>query len=636
MMPGVSEAHEIYTRAARAGARPDPSLLVSEWADEHRVLTTRSSPEPGLWRTSRTPFLKDIMDSLSASSPWERVVFMKGSQIGATECGNNWIGYVIHMAPGPMMCVQPTTDMAKRNSKQRIGPLISDSPALRQLVREARSRDSGNTTLAKEFLGGILVMVGANSAKGLRSMAARYLFLDEVDGYKESVDKEGDPCDLAIARTSNFRRKKIFIASTPTLRGNSRIERYFGESDQCYYFVPCPRCKQFITLLPEQLQWSKIQRGQGAYICQECEGEIYDYEKNLMLPAGEWRPTAAGDQLTRGYHLSSYYSPVGWLSWTQILTKRDRAGSDPEKLQVYQNTILGMTWQEIGEVPDVDRLYERREEYPIGEIPEGGLVLTAGADVQLNRIEVEVVAWGRGKRSWSVDYRVFEGNTNQPAVWKQLAELMDEDFPSAYGGSLRIQKLAVDSGFQTMTVYDWVRSMLSGRVMAVKGDSNVASLVSVPSVIEVGPGGRYIKGGVKLWRVNSGIAKEELYRFLRLSKPEQGDPWPTGYCHFPSYAKAYFEQLCAEHLVTYWVNGTMRTQWRKKLDQERNEALDCRVYARAAAVSLRIDAWPEQKWADAQAQITVERNRRSASKPLWRDTPAPSFKPYTAGDSFLD
>jgi phage terminase large subunit GpA-like protein len=636
VIPGVTPALDIYREAARAGARPDPRLLVSEWADEHRVLTTRSSPEPGVWRTSRTPFLKDIMDSLSPTSPWERTVFMKGSQIGATECGNNWIGYIIHLAPGPMLVVQPTESMAKRNSKQRIGPLIQDSPILRSLVRASRSRDSGNTILAKEFLGGILVLAGANSAKQLRSMAARYLFLDEVDGYPYNVDKEGDPCDLAIARTTNFRRKKIFIVSTPTISGRSRISDFFATSDQCYYFVPCQRCGSMITLEPEQLQWSQIKPHQAAYFCQVCEGENYNHDKVAMLPNGQWRPTAAGDGITRGYHLSSYYSPVGWLSWTQILRLREKAQGNAEKLQVFYNTILGLTWMEEGEVPDVDRLYERRESYLIGEVPQGGLVLTAGADVQINRIEVEVVAWGRDKTSWSVDYRVLEGNTNQPYVWRELAKLMDEEFPTAGGGSLRISKLAVDSGFNTMAVYDFVREMLPLRVMAIKGESHVSSLVGSPSLIEVGPGGRLIKGGVRLWPVNTNIAKEELYRFLRLSAPDlqAGENWPNGYCHFPSYSKEYFEQLCGEHLVTRIVMGQPKTHWEKRRD--RNEALDCRIYARAAAVSLRMDGWSEQRWMELERSVNHPRPFISAGRPAWSDKPMPEFKPFRAPDTSLE
>jgi phage terminase large subunit GpA-like protein len=604
-LPGLADAAEITRRACRLGARPDPKLRISEWSDQYRVLTTRSSPEPGLWRTSRTPFLGDIMDSLMADSPWERVVFMKGSQVGATECGNNWIGYVIHLAPGPMLVVQPTETMAKRNSKQRIGPLIEDSPVLRNLVRSPKSRDSGNTILAKEFLGGILVLAGANSAKQLRSMAARYLFLDEVDAYPANVDREGEPCDLAIARTSNFRQKKILIASTPTVAGRSRICTFFEQSDQNYYHVPCPRCGVFIPLLPEQLVWSEGRPHEAAYRCQECEGEIFDYEKTEMLQRGEWWAAAKGDGVTRGYHLSSYYSPVGWLSWTQILRQRDKAANSPEKLQTFYNTVLGLPWADQGEVPDVDRLYERRESYVIGEVPEGGLVLTAGADIQVNRIEVEIVAWGRDRISWSVDYRVFEGNTNQPQVWERLAETLDEDFPTFYGGELRIQKLAVDSGFNTMRVYEWVRKMLAARVMAIKGESHshISAFVGAPTMIEVGPGGRMIRGGVRLWPVNTGIGKEELYRSLRLAAPDlgAGEQWPAGYCHFPAYSKEFFEQLCAEQLITHTVAGRTATRWEKRRD--RNEALDCRIYARAAASTLRMDTWSGKRWDDIEAAL---------------------------------
>ncbi len=185
-------------RAWREGLTPDPMLTLSEWADRHRVLSSKSSSEPGRWRTSRTPYLKEIMDCLSPTSPVERIVFMAGGQLGKTECGNNWIGYVIHHAPGPMMAVSPTVEMAKRNSKQRIDPLIEESPTLKELISPARSRDSGNTILAKEFRGGVLVMTGANSAVGLRSMPVRYLFLDEVDGYPLDVDGEGDAISLGV------------------------------------------------------------------------------------------------------------------------------------------------------------------------------------------------------------------------------------------------------------------------------------------------------------------------------------------------------------------------------------------------------------------------------------------------------
>jgi phage terminase large subunit GpA-like protein len=632
-MPSVAE---IYGRAARAGARPDPNLKVSEWADKHRILTTRSSPEAGPWNTDRTPFLKDIMDDLSPFSRCEQIVFMKGAQIGGTECGNNWIGFVIHHAPGPMMAVQPTTEMAKRNSKQRIAPLIEDSPALRNLVKESRSRDSGNTQLAKEFPGGILVMVGANSAKGLRSMSARYLFLDEVDGYPGDVDGEGEPCQLAIARTTNYARRKIFICSTPVISGRSRIEKFYNESDQRQYWVPCPFCVEMQVLRFENLRWPKKNPDAAHYHCESCGRSIPDHAKNFMLRRGEWRAQQVNDGKVHGYHLSSLYSPVGWLSWGQIAKRYDEAVGDREKLQVFQNTVLGQPWADVGEVPDTDRLYERREKYFIGQVPQGGLLLTAGADVQKLRIEVEIVAWGRGKQSWSIDYRVFEGDTTQPAVWDQLAAMLDEDFPTVYGQPLRIAKLAVDSGFNTTTVYDFVRKMSAQRVMAIKGDSRVSSLVGAPSLIEVGPLGR-LRYGIRLWPLNTSIAKEELYRWLRLSVPdrENGEPWPVGFCHFPQYSKEYFEQLTAEQLVTKTVGSMRRTVWEKRRD--RNEALDCRIYARAAAASLRMETWAGPRWDDIQASLTVERapEQASATKSITRSA-MPSFRPIRQGDNFLD
>ncbi|MGE3703394.1 MAG: phage terminase large subunit family protein, partial [Hyphomicrobiaceae bacterium] len=225
----------------RDGLTPDPLLTVSEWADQHRFLSPRASAEPGRYRTDRTPYMRAIMDALSPSHPARRILFMKAAQVGATEAGNNWIGYVIHHAPGPMLSVQPTVELAKRFSRQRLEPLIAESPALRERVRPARARDAGNTVLSKEFPAGLLVITGANSAVGLRSMPARYLFLDEVDAYPPSADEEGDPVALAEARTRTFSwRSKAFLASTPTIQGFSRIEREYEASDQRRFFVPCP------------------------------------------------------------------------------------------------------------------------------------------------------------------------------------------------------------------------------------------------------------------------------------------------------------------------------------------------------------------------------------------------------------
>src|SRR5579885_2542072 len=600
-------AEEVVGAAAAAGARPDPFLTISKWADKYRTLSQRASSEPGPWRTDRTPYLREIMDCLSPSSPMERVIFMKGAQIGGTECGNNWIGYVIHQAPGPMMAVQPTVEMAKRNSKQRVDPLIEESEALRKLVSDPRSRDSGNTVLSKEYPGGVLVMTGANSAVGLRSMAARYLFLDEVDGYPGDVEGEGDPVNLAMARTRTFARRKVFLVSTPKITGMSRIEAAYEESDRRQYYVPCPTCREYQVLRFSQLRWPKGQPDKAVYVCQHCGQEIHNHQKQWMLAHGQWRPNPSStwDGKTDGFHLCSLYSPVGWFSWGDAAKQFEQAQKKPELLQVFVNTVLGDTWTLLGDAPDWKRLYDRREQYKYGTVPRGGVLLTAGADVQKDRIEVEIVAWGRGKESWSVDYRVFEGDTSRQAVWDKLSGLLNETFPHASGIEMPILQLAVDSGYATTEVYEWARRQ-GGRVFVIKGDQRSGAILGAPSPIEVGPLGSKMKRGVRVWPVNSGMAKEELYRWLRLDgitdeEVEQGVPFPPGFCHFPRYSEEYFKQITAEQLVTKLVKGYKRMEWQKM--RERNEALDCRVYARAAAARVGIDRFQDKHWAEWERKL---------------------------------
>ena len=277
---------DLYQTAFLEGLTPDPLLTVSEWSDRYRYLSQRASAEPGRWRTSRTPYLKEIMDCLSATSPVQVVTFIKGAQLGGSEAGSNWIGYIVDYAPGPIMNVQPTVEMAKRNSKQRIEPLIQDSPRLREKIKPSRSKDSGNTILAKEFPGGLLVMTGANSAVGLRSLPARYLFLDEVDAYPGDVDGEGDPVALAEARARTFARRKILKVSTPTIQGRSRIESSYEQSDQRKYHVPCPHCGHYQDLIWSRVKWEKEKPQTAVYQCSGCEQPIQEHHKTEMLANG--------------------------------------------------------------------------------------------------------------------------------------------------------------------------------------------------------------------------------------------------------------------------------------------------------------------------------------------------------------
>ena len=484
------EGAEEIDRAWREGLTPDPLLSVSEWSDRHRMLSSKASAEPGRWRTSRTPYLKDIMDCLSPTSAVERVVFMKAAQVGATECGSCWIGYVIHHAPGPMMAVWPTVEMAKRNSKQRIDPLIEESEALSALIAPARSRDSGNTILAKEFRGGVLVMTGANSAVGLRSMPVRYLFLDEVDGYPLDVEGEGDAISLAEARTRTFSRRKIFIVSTPTISGVSAIEREYEASNQCRYFVPCPHCAHRQWLRFEQLRWDKGQPETAAYVCESCDTAIVEHHKTWMLEQGQWRPMMPDAGIkTTGFHLSSLYSPVGWRSWRDIAAAWESAVSKESgsaaAIKTFKNTELGETWVEEGEAPDWQRLLERREDYKIGTVPSGGLLLVGAADVQKDRIEASVWAFGVGKESWLIEHRVLMGDTARDEVWTLLAAMLTETWTHESGAAMSLMRFALDTGFATQEAYAFVRSVHDPRVMAVKGVARGAALIGTPTAVDV-------------------------------------------------------------------------------------------------------------------------------------------------------
>jgi phage terminase large subunit GpA-like protein len=604
---GAEELAQVW----RDGLLPDPALTVSEWADRHRVLSPRASAEPGRYRTDRTPYIRAIVDALSPTHSARRIVVMKSAQVGFTEGGNNWIGYVIHRAPGPMLAVQPTVELAKRLSRQRIDPLIAESPSLRERVKPARSRDAGNTVLSKEFPAGLLVITGANSAVGLRSMPARYLFLDEVDAYPPSADEEGDPVALAEARTRTFSwRSKVLLGSTPTIHGLSRIEREYEASDQRRYFVPCPHCRQMQWLKFERLLWEKGKPEGAHYSCESCDGYIEEHQKTAMLAGGEWRPTVESqDPGTIGFHISAIYSPVGWLSWESIARLCEAATTDEAK-RSFKNSVLGETWIETGEAPDWQRLYERREAWQIGMVPSGGLFLTAGADVQKDRIEVDVWAWGRGLESWLVDHIVVDGGPERAETWEELALLLDRTWAHAHGSRIGIAKLAIDSGYEAPAVYAWARRVGHAQVAPIKGVEgfNRAAPVAGPTYVDVTEGGRKLRRGARLWTVAVATFKSETYRFLRLPTPtdeEIAAGWglPAGYVHLPRGIDAeWVKQLVAEQLVTIKTKrGFNRLEWQKL--RERNEALDCRVYARAAAWLVGADRWSEAMWHDLEEQI---------------------------------
>ena len=592
------------------GLRPIERITVSQWADRYRFLSTVSSAESGRYRTSRTPYLRDIMDCLSVHDTHRLVVFVKAAQIGGTEAGSNFLGYIMHIAPAPTMFVQPTDEMVKRLSKGRVDPLIEMCPELKQRVAPAKSRDSNNTITQKSFNGGVLLFAGANSAAGLRSVPIKNLIMDEVDAYPLDLDGEGSPVGLATARTRTFPNHKIFMLSTPTIEGVSVIDREFMETDQNYYHVPCPHCGGMQPLVFANLKWDDGKPETAKYKCEHCGELIAERYKTTMLANGQWVP-AKPEKVSWdiiGFHLNSLYSPYGWHSWAQIARDFIAAKEDPSKLKVFVNTTLGETWAEKGEAPPYKNLYNRREKYKTNQVPADVCFLTAGVDVQRDRLELEIVGWCADKRSYSIDFRVIEGDTAGAAVWNELAEVVAERWPRKDGMEFPIRMMAVDSGYNTTHVYTFCRRFGTDRVVPVKGQDNLGMAISPPKSVDIAKSGKRV-GKMRQWNIGVSFLKGELYAYLRLEKDAKGVP-PPNYCHFPEYDEHYFRGLTAEEQVVKIMRGYRRFQWVKRY--ERNEPLDCRIYARAAAVILGLDRKSPKQLAQMGGGAVAKKKERNS------------------------
>ena len=569
-----------WRTALMDGLRPEQALTVSEWADKHRRLSSKASAEPGPWRTNRTPYLREPMDCLSSTSSVQRVVMMFAAQTGKTEAGANWLGYVIDHAPGPMLLVQPTVEMAKRLSKQRLESLITETPVLAEKIAPSRSRDSGNTMFAKDFPGGMMLLTGSNSATGLRSTPCRYIFCDEIDAFPSDVDGEGDPVSLAEKRATTFARRKILLTSTPTVKDFSRIEAEYERSDQRRFYVPCPCCSVMQWLKWPQLKWDNNDPATAAYECEVCHERFAEIHKPAMLRKGEWRATAPSNGKTAGFQLSGLYSPLGWLSWADMVDDFLRAKTDAPMLKSFVNTRLAETWEEdFASKVSADGLLERCEHYEAAMVPEGGLALTVGVDVQDNRLAISVWAWGREEEGWLLDHQEIYGDPSRQELWKQLDEVVLREWPHAVGPAMRPDVVAIDSGGHfTAEVYQYARERARQGVVAIKGQSQRGKPpIGKGSKVDVNHQGRTLKRGAVVYMVGGDTVKTTL--FGRLKHSEQG----AGFLHFHMGTTGeYFEQLTAEKQVLRYNRGGFPTrEWVKK-PSARNEALDCLVYAYAA------------------------------------------------------
>ncbi len=570
--------------------RPPKKLSLSEWSDENAYLSAESSAEAGRWHT--IPYQRGIMDAITEPH-LEQVSVIKSARVGYTKILNNTIGYYIHQDPCPMMLVQPTIEDAQGYSKEEIAPMLRDTPCLRGLVTDAKEKTSDNTILAKNYPGGTLGLVGANSGRGFRRVSRRVVLFDEVDAYPDGgAGKDGDQIKLGIKRTEYYWNRKIIAGSTPLVKDHSRIEKLFLSGDQRRYFVPCPQCHAPQYLKFKNMHWPKGKPEEAYFKCEVNACVIEHKDKRWMVEMGDlwsrekpgqgygWQATAPFDGKHASFHIWAAYSYSPNATWAHIAKEHVESVQDPELLKTFVNTWLGESWEEnYSAKVGASELQARAELYLSGTSPAQGLVLVAGVDVQDNRFAITRTAFGKGEEQFIVDHQEIMGDPSQPAIWKQLVELLKSPVNHELGGQLVVKAAAIDSGGHfTHEVYQFVRDI--GRQqnwIAVRGASQRGKpAIGKPSTVDLNYKGQVLKNGAQVYVVGSDTIKTTI--FARLKHNEPG----PGYIHFPQdLDAAYYEQLTAEKQTTRYSKGQPIREWVKK-SGARNEALDCAVYGYAA------------------------------------------------------
>ena len=566
---------EMFSRCVSL-LKPPPRLTLSQWADMYRMLSPENSAEPGRWHTEKAPYQREIMDAIGDQHT-RKVVIKSAAQIGKTAMLMNMLGYYMHYYPSPVLVMQPTLDMAQTFSKDFLAPMLRDTPVLSNLV-DSKSRYSGNTILKKNFPGGHVTIVGANSPASLASRPIKVLLADEVDRYPASAGTEGDPLLLGQKRQTTFWDKKTVIVSTPTLKASSRITTEFEASSKEEWNVPCPCCGHYQPLVWERLVFDSEDTTKPImYKCERC-GELsgeYDWKK----AAQRGHFVAENNNVeVRGFHLNTLAS--NFCSWKEVVDKFLVANElskqgDHEKLKTWVNTDLGEAWEEPGTTIDDTSLVNRREIYE-AEVPDEVLILTAGVDVQDDRFEVEVVGWGVGKESWGIRYQKIYGDLMSERVWSDLDQFLLQTFQKLDGSKLPITSVCIDSGgHHTNEVYKFTKERWERRVWAIKGKGGQ----DVPYIRDPSKNNR---AKTPLFIIGVDAGKSLIYQRL---KHETKGP---NYCHFPlneeaGYTEEYFKGLTAEQMVVRFRKGRPTIMWEiKDPKQKRNEPLDLRNYATAA------------------------------------------------------
>lgn len=604
--------------SAIAGFIPPEDTTVTQWADKKRRLSPESSAEPGQWRTSRTPYLKEPMDAFT-DPKLHLIVMVASSQVGKSELELNAIGYIIDQDPSSILYVHPTIEDAKKFSKLRVAPMVRDCKTLRAKVSDPKSRDSGNTILQKTYPGGMLVMCGSNSASALASMPMRYVIGDELDRWALSAGSEGDPWTLAEARQTTFYNKMSVAVSTPTIKGHSKIEDLFGQGTQERWHHRCPTCGEYHNIVFADIRFeydTTVIKNKKHYTvtsvkwkCPSCE--TLHTEREMKSQPAKWIAAnpAAYKNGVRSFWLNAFASP--WASWPAlILAYLDALGSS-EKLQVVYNTKFGELWEDRGDLVDEETALGRREDYA-AELPDGVLVLTCGVDTQDDRLEYEVVGHGHFGEKWGIKKGIIMGRPDTDEVWQALDDVIDHQYQFANGVKLKISTTFVDSaGHYTQEVYSACRDRIYRKVFAIKGrGGDGVPYTAPPKRVKIVLRGKYI-GECYLYTLGVDSGKQSIMDSMKVRTPG------AKYYHFPrdperGYGPEFFTGLLSEHLV-YKVKQKNPWVWEKIPGHERNEALDCRNYANAAfkATAADLDAIAKRLAELANG----ERPKSAAAKP---------------------
>ena len=545
---------------------------MAEWAEQNRYLARGVSAEAGKWNGDRLPYQREPMEMVTGDT--NEIVLMWGAQLGKTEVLLNTVGYFIDAQPAPQLIVYPTLDTSRRFSTKKLSPMIFETPALADKVKDPRTRDSGNTILSKEYSGGSLVIAGSNSPSSLRQISCRVVIQDEISSYELSAGVEGDPSLLADARAANFHDAVLLKASTPTIQGACRIEAAYERSDQRKWYVPCHSCGEYQTLQWSNVKWEENKPETAWYECSKCGCRWNDQQRVQAIQKGEWRAENPGAK-SRGYWLSGLYRIIGrkkqFGSYLHEFVHAflDAKNRGRHALMVWTNTFLAETWQEAGERLESEEMIKRCEEYPDKHLPEGVLAITAGADVQKDRIECTVFGWGIAEQCWALEHLTIYGDPEKTKIWQELDDFLNKKWRSASGQTMRINCALVDSGYLTRNCYSFTKPRQARRIFACKGSTRAGSPLATKRLVKI--------GRTTVFFVGTDTAKDAIFSRLRL---EEAGP---RYIHFPhgyGFDEEYFRQLTAEEIRTRMHHG-FPVRYYKKI-RERNEALDCAVYAMAA------------------------------------------------------